>query len=82
MALAPCEFTKEALKDLNSGKPLSRQEANRQIMVMLRTLIERYPDWRFGQILVNLNIVVPQEDPFFPESTEILARAMASFGDL
>lgn len=53
---------------------MPRQEANREILKLLSRMVEKYDDWRFGQILVNMDLVMPGEDPFFPESTELLNR--------
>ena len=58
---------------------MNRQEYNRKIISKLKELIESYPDLRFGQILVDYNIIdlVPDRlhgnalvalDPFNEES--------------
>ena len=54
-----------------------RQEANRKILEVISQKIEKYPDMRFGQLLVNLNIVQTDYegrimDPFYKESVNIL----------
>ena len=54
-----------------------RQEANKKILEKLAIMIEKYPDMRFGQLLVNLNIIQTDYegrimDPFFKESVNIL----------
>ena len=36
---------------------MSRQEYNRKIISKLTELVEKYPDLRFGQILVNCDII-------------------------
>lgn len=36
---------------------MNRQEYNRKIISKLKELIESYPDLRFGQILVDYNII-------------------------
>lgn len=54
---------------------MTRQEYNRLIVKKLSVLIEKYPDLRFGQLLVNCEIVkvIPSdkqllaEDPFYEE---------------
>lgn len=62
-----------------------RQQANRDILAHLYTLVELYPDLRFGQILVNLDVIQYQidpasfdtigiKDPFHEESVETLQR--------
>lgn len=40
-----------------------RQEANLEILNKIGEMILNYPDLRFGQILVNLNIIEYQLDP-------------------
>lgn len=56
---------------------MTRQEANFQILNMLGTIIGKYPDIRFGQALVDLDIIQPTrlnngdlviKDPFYEES--------------
>jgi len=54
-----------------------RQEANKKILEILSNQIDKHPDWRFGQLLVNLNIVQTDYegrimDPFYKESVNIL----------
>ena len=62
-----------------------RQAANRDILAHLSTLVELYPDLRFGQILANIGIIQYQrdpasfdiigiKDPFHEESVETLQR--------
>ena len=66
-------------------KIAQRQAANRDILAHLSTLVELYPDLRFGQILVNLDVIQYQrdpagfdiigiKDPFNEESVETLQR--------
>lgn len=65
---------------------MTRQEANKRILNKLSELIEKYPDQRFGQLLVNTNIVetnlvmghIEVDDPFNDESTEIYYRMLNS----
>ena len=40
-----------------------RQTANREILKDINEMVEKYPDLRFGQILVNLGIVQLIKDP-------------------
>ena len=55
---------------------MERQKYNKLILETLSKLIEKYPDLRFGQILVNAEIVqvistsegVKCQDPFYEES--------------
>lgn len=54
-----------------------RQEANRKILEVIAQKIEKYPDMRFGQLLVNLNIIQTDYegrimDPFYKESVNTL----------
>lgn len=58
---------------------------NQMIVDKLQELIKRYPDWRFGQILINCDILEIQKsnyyedfvgikDPFYIESKTIWDR--------
>lgn len=69
----------------------NRQEANLQIVNMLRDYFLSFPDSRFGQALSNLNIIeydrtklTPEViDPFFEESVDTLEKvknAVEHFG--
>lgn len=62
---------------------MTRQEANFQILNMLRTIIGKYPNIRFGQALVALDIIqltrssngdTVVRDPFYEESEVICQR--------
>ncbi len=67
---------------------MTRQEANNEILQRLALEIVRYPDLRFSQILVNLNIVEKAtysninvnlwEDEFYTEPQAILKRMSKS----
>ena len=67
---------------------MTRQEANNEILQRLALEIVRYPDLRFSQILVNLNIVEKAtysninvnlwEDEFYTEPQDILKRMSKS----
>jgi len=54
---------------------MERQKYNKLILETLSKLVEKYPDLRFGQILVNCNIIVYKNDydkvvpidPFYEE---------------
>ena len=63
----------------------NRQKANVEILQMLGEAVMKYPDLRFGQILVNLDIIqyrrdpasfdiIGIKDPFNEESVEMLNR--------
>lgn len=53
---------------------------NLEILDRIKDCITKHPDWRFGQILVNMGIIkiMPEvncaEDPFCEESIKILDR--------
>lgn len=51
---------------------LSRLEANRLILKAIAKYVEDNPDWRFCQILQNMNIVSTNLDSWYVESTETL----------
>ena len=65
---------------------MSRKQANRAILLELYNLIEKYQDLRFGQILVDCDIIgyditdngVEVIDPFYEESELTLNRMMKS----
>ena len=46
-----------------------RKEYNLKCLEKLRELIEKYPDWRFTQIIFNVGLA---EDRFFEEPDETL----------
>ncbi|NJO65314.1 MAG: hypothetical protein HC836_46630 [Richelia sp. RM2_1_2] len=54
---------------------MNRLDANRQLLEMLKDLVEKNPELRFGQILAGYGFIIndPQEN-FYVESTNILAR--------
>lgn len=61
---------------------MERQKYNKLILEILSKLVEKYPDLRFGQILVNSEIVqvtatsegVKCQDPFYEEPEVTLER--------
>ena len=64
---------------------MTRQEANRKIIEFLSQMVERYPDWRFGQILMNSNALQQIDlgkvrDPFYDESTDTLNNILRGYG--
>ena len=61
---------------------MERQKYNKLILEILSKLVEKYPDLRFGQILVNTDIItykndydemVPR-DPYYEEPEVTLER--------
>lgn len=55
---------------------MNRLLYNRAIVNKLSELIEKYPHWRFGQLLINCDIITilnngKLEDPFYKESIDI-----------
>lgn len=55
-------------------KKMTRYQANKQILEKLAKLVEKYPAWRFNQILSNTDVVLEGQDMFYDESTETLER--------
>ena len=62
-----------------------RQEYNFKILDILAEQVERYPELRFGQILINTNVLKHYAtdpdgfhifDPFYEESVETYERIM------
>lgn len=51
----------------------SRYKCNKEILNILADLIEKYPDWRFHQLLQNVRIE-DFSDRFYEESRETLKR--------
>jgi hypothetical protein len=59
-----------------------RQEYNKLILAKLSELIHKYPDQRFGQLLVNSEVIklissdkqLLAEDPFYEEPNVTLKR--------
>lgn len=51
----------------------NRQSANRELAKVLSEYIEKYPQQRFGQILVNYGFVT-KADPFHEESVDTLEK--------
>lgn len=52
---------------------LDRYSANLQILQLLSELVEAYPDWRFQQILQNVDISTRDgKDLFYEESVDTL----------
>lgn len=63
-----------------NDKVIKRQEANIEILDILKNWVEQNPELRFGQILACANIIkydyskqiVETVDPFFEESVDTL----------
>lgn len=51
-----------------------RQDANRELLKMLSEYIEKFPEQRFGQILVNYGFIDENNDPFYEESVDTLNK--------
>ena len=51
---------------------MTRQETNRQILDLISIAVERYPDFRFHQILQNMKVEQPGQDQWYEESEETL----------
>lgn len=57
-----------------------RQHANREILKILSDTVEKYPDWRFGQLLYNVHAIKNDGhclrgtvlDPYHVESVDML----------
>lgn len=56
-----------------------RKEYNLKCLEKLRELIEKYPDWRFTQIIFNVGLA---EDRFFEEPDETLITLERMVKDL
>ena len=59
---------------------MPRQQANRMILSFLSAAVEQHPDWRFHQILQNMDVnlrdvtTLKCQDQFYEESEETLER--------
>ena len=51
---------------------MTRIEANREILKRISEIVERFPDWRFHQILQNMGIENVGADKFYEESVDTL----------
>lgn len=52
---------------------MNRLESNKKILSILKEKVEEYPDLRFIQLLMNLD-VIDHEDRFYEESNITLKR--------
>lgn len=69
----PREEFNKALKD--------RQRYNMQIVDVIKEYVEKYPDWRFQQILQNIGVSMRnQGDLFHEESYETAGRVRETCG--
>lgn len=53
---------------------MRRIDANKKILEILATLIEKHPELRFNQILLNYSVTLRGIDMFFEEPHETLTR--------
>ena len=58
---------------------MNSQKANRKILNLLSATVEQHPDWRFHQILYNLDISLTRIDQYYEESEETLRRVKPAF---
>lgn len=52
---------------------MNRLEANRELLKLVSTVVEMYPDWRFQQVLWNMSIA-DGTDKFYEEPVDTLKR--------
>lgn len=67
------------LKNLPNIKDMvkSRYDSNKAIIEIISLVAEKFPDWRFHQILQNIEIIGRLgEDLFYEESIETLERIL------
>lgn len=67
------------LKNLPNIKDMikSRYDSNKAIIEIISLVAEKFPDWRFHQILQNIEIIGRLgEDLFYEESIETLERML------
>jgi hypothetical protein len=54
---------------------MNRLEANQKIINLLSATVEQHPDWRFNEILQNLDVYCPTHvDQYYEESEATLKR--------
>ena len=61
---------------------MTRHQANKEILKRLEALVDKFPDWRFNQILQNTYVTVRDMDMFYDEPTDTLERMKAAEADL
>lgn len=54
--------------------PKNRYQSNVVILNMLTDMVQKYPDWRFNQLLQNCGVTISGEDLFYEESATTLER--------
>lgn len=72
------------------NKIAMRQKANRQLLSILEQVVDRNPDLRLGQILLNYKFVkwelteegVKIHDPFYEEPVDTLNRVKSTIDEL
>ena len=58
-----------------------RQKYNKELLDVITQYVEKYPDWRFHQILQNIGICMRRQgDMFFEESYETVRRMREFLG--
>lgn len=67
----PVSFEKKRkLTDLDQ----KRLAKNREIVAKLSMLVEKYPEWRFHQLLMNVGIEEPGQDKWYEESDATMVK--------
>ena len=61
------EATRKKINEIIDDKISKRQEYNYKCLDILKELVDKYPDWRFTQIIFNLGLA---EDRFYEESVD------------
>ena len=54
----------------------NRQEVNKEILMILESYLDKYPDMRFGQALIGLGAIDPDCDEFYTESDVTLQNML------
>ena len=66
----------EQVTYINMEAVTSRKIANRVILLIIDNVIKMCPDWRFNQLLQNINITKRDEDLFYEESKTTLEHVL------
>ena len=66
----------EQVTYINMEAVTSRKIANRVVLLIIDNVIEMCPDWRFNQLLQNINITKRDEDLFYEESKTTLEHVL------
>ena len=56
---------------------MTRKEANEQLVKEIAKWVERFPDWRFHQILHNIGVEKSNVDQWYEESDTTLKNVQA-----